>query len=56
MTWDVAAKSMDIIRKAGMEIIEPDLAPFKKTAADALARLDGQLWARGTLEKIQAVR
>jgi tripartite ATP-independent transporter DctP family solute receptor len=56
MTWDVAAKSMDVIRKAGMEIIEPDLAPFKKSAGEALAKLDGQLWARGTIEKIQAVK
>jgi hypothetical protein len=39
-----------------MEIVEPDLAPFKKAAADALATLDGQLWAKGTLEKIAAVK
>jgi hypothetical protein len=47
---------MDVIRKSGMEIIEPDLAPFKKAAADALAKLDGQIWTKGTLERIQAVK
>ena len=39
-----------------MEIVEPDLGPFKKAAFDALAKLDGELWAKGTLEKIQAVK
>lgn len=56
MTWEVAAKSLDVIRKAGMEIVEPDLAPFKKTAAETLAKLDGQMWAKGTIEKIQSVK
>ena len=56
MTWDVAAKSMALLKEKGMEIVEPDLAPFKKAAAEALAKLDGQLWAKGTVEKIQAVK
>jgi tripartite ATP-independent transporter DctP family solute receptor len=56
MTHDSAAASIDIIKKHGMEIIEPDLAPFKRLAAEALAKLDGELWSKGTLEKIQAVR
>lgn len=56
MTWEVAEKSLDVIRKAGMEIVEPDLAPFKKSAAEALAKLDGQMWAKGTIEKIQSVK
>jgi tripartite ATP-independent transporter DctP family solute receptor len=55
-TWETVAKAMDVIRKSGMEIIEPDLAPFKKAAADALAKLDGQIWTKGTLERIQAVK
>jgi tripartite ATP-independent transporter DctP family solute receptor len=56
MTHDSAAASIDIIKKHGMEVIEPDLAPFKRLAAEALAKLDGELWSKGTLEKIQAVR
>ena len=56
MTWDVAAKSIALLKEKGMEIVEPDLAPFKKAAAEALAQLDGQLWTKGTLEKIQAVK
>ena len=56
MTWDVAAKSETVVKEKGMEIVEPDLAPFKKAAAEALASLDGQLWAKGTIEKIQAVK
>jgi tripartite ATP-independent transporter DctP family solute receptor len=56
MTWDVAAKSIALLKEKGMEIVEPDLAPFKKAAAEALASLDGQLWTKGTIEKIQAVK
>jgi TRAP-type transport system periplasmic protein len=56
MTWEVAEKSIDTIRKAGMEIVEPDLAPFRKAAAEALAKLDGNLWSKGVIERIQAVR
>jgi tripartite ATP-independent transporter DctP family solute receptor len=56
MTWEVAEKSLDVIRKAGMEIVEPDLAPFKASAAAALAKMDGQMWVKGTIEKIQAVK
>jgi tripartite ATP-independent transporter DctP family solute receptor len=56
MTWDVANKSLAVLKQHGMEIVEPDLAPFKKAAAEALAKLDGQLWTKGTLEKIAAVK
>lgn len=56
MTWEVAAKSIAALKENGMEIVEPDLAPFKKTASEALAKLDGELWAKGTVEKIQAVK
>jgi len=56
MTWDVAEKSIAVLKQNGMEIVEPDLGPFKKAAGDALAKLDGELWAKGTLEKIQAVK
>lgn len=56
MTWEVAAKSIALLKEKGMEIVEPDLAPFKKAAADALAQLDGQLWTKGTIEKIRAVK
>jgi tripartite ATP-independent transporter DctP family solute receptor len=55
-TWEMAEKSIAVLKQNGMEIIEPDLAPFKKAAAAALAQLDGQLWAKGTIEKIQAVK
>ncbi len=56
MTNDGAAQSIEFLKKQGMEIIEPDLAPFKKVAADALAKFEGDLWSKGLLEKIQAVR
>ena len=56
MTWDVAEKSIDVIKKNGMEVVEPDLAPFKKAAAEVLAKLDGQMWAKGTIEKIRAMK
>lgn len=56
MTWDTAEKSLDVLRQQGMEIVEPDLAPFRKTAEEVTRRFDGQMWSRGTLEKIRAVR
>ncbi len=56
MTWELSEKSMALLKEKGMEIVEPDLAPFKKAAAAALAGLDGQLWSKGALEKIQAVK
>jgi len=56
MTNEGAAKSIEFLRKQGMEIVEPDLAPFKKLAAEALAKFDGDLWSTGLLEKVQAVR
>jgi tripartite ATP-independent transporter DctP family solute receptor len=56
MTNDGAAQSIEVLRKQGMEIIEPDLAPFRKLAAESLAKFDGDLWSRGLLERIQAVK
>jgi tripartite ATP-independent transporter DctP family solute receptor len=56
MTWEVADRSLEVIRKAGMEVVEPDLAPFRKIAADVTRRFDGEMWQKGTIEKIQAVK
>jgi tripartite ATP-independent transporter DctP family solute receptor len=56
MTNDGAAQSIDVLRKHGMEIIEPDLAPFRKLAAESLAKFDGDLWSSGLRERIQAVK
>jgi TRAP-type transport system periplasmic protein len=56
MTNDGAAQSIELLRKQGMEIIEPDLGPFKKVASEALAKFDGELWSKGLLDKIQMVR
>lgn len=55
-TWEITNKSIDVLREKGMEIVEPDLGPFKTAAASALAALDGKLWTKGTLEKIAAER
>jgi TRAP-type transport system periplasmic protein len=55
-TWAAAERSLDVLRAAGMEIVEPDLAPFRKLADEVNARLEGQLWSAGTLQKIRAVR
>lgn len=55
-TSEVVAKAMDVIRNAGIELVEPDLIPFRKIAAEALARLDGEVWAKGTLERIESVK
>lgn len=55
-TWEVTDKSMQVLKEKGMEIVEPDLAPFKASAKKALGALDGKLWTKGTLEKIAAER
>lgn len=55
-TWEAADKSMGVLRAAGMEIVEPDLAPFRASAAEVIRRFDGELWQKGVVEKIQAVR
>ena len=55
-TWEVAERSLDTLRKNGMEIVEPDLAAFKKVAEEVNRKFDGNLWQAGTLEKMQAVK
>ena len=55
-TWEAAERSLDTLRKNGMEIVEPDLAAFKKVAEDVNRKFEGDLWQAGTLQKIQAVR
>ena len=50
------AESIDILKKQGMEIIYPDLGPFKKVAAEANKKFEGELWEKGLFEKIQAVK
>jgi TRAP-type transport system periplasmic protein len=56
MTWDVAERSMATLRQNGMEVIEPDLAPFRRVAEEAIRKMEGELWSAGTVQKIQAVR
>jgi len=56
MTWDVADKSLDVLRKQGMEIVEPDLSGFRRVAEEVTRRFDGEMWSKGTLQKIQAVK
>lgn len=55
-TWDGAAKSIDTLKANGMEIVEPDLAAFRKMADGITANFDGQLWSKGTVEKIRAAK
>lgn len=56
MTWDVAEKSLAVLRQQGMEIVEPDLAPFRQIAETVNRSFEGKLWQAGTLQKIQAVK
>jgi len=39
-----------------MELVTPDLAGFKKLAAEANLKFDGDLWEKGLYEKIQAIK
>ena len=56
MTWEVATKSIDTLKANGMEIVEPDLAAFRQAADKVITGFDGQLWSKGTIEKIRAVK
>jgi TRAP-type transport system periplasmic protein len=56
MTWEGSEKSIAALRTAGMEIVEPDLVPFRKIAEEVTRKFDGEMWARGTIQKIQAVK
>ena len=47
---------MDLLRKEGMEIVEPELSDFRKVAQEVSQRFDGEMWSKGTLQKIQAVK
>jgi len=56
MTNESVEASIDILKKQGMEIIYPDLAPFKKLAAEANKKFEGDLWEKGLFDKIQAIK
>jgi TRAP-type transport system periplasmic protein len=53
---DTLAASTEICKKNGMEILAPDLSPFKMAAAAVTSKLDGELWEKGLYEKIQAIK
>ena len=55
-TWEAAEKSIAVLKQNGMEIVEPDLAPFRQLADEVNRNFDGKLWTAGTLQKIQAVK
>jgi TRAP-type transport system periplasmic protein len=55
MTWDAAEKSIATLKQSGMEIVEPDLAPFRQAAETVNRSFEGKLWEAGTLQKIRAV-
>jgi len=55
-TNDSVEESIDILKKNGMEIIYPDLGPFKKVAAEANKKFEGDLWEKGLFDKFQAVK
>jgi tripartite ATP-independent transporter DctP family solute receptor len=55
-TNDTVEQSIEFLKKQGMEIVTPDLAGFKKLAAEANKQFEGDLWEKGLYEKIQAIR
>jgi TRAP-type transport system periplasmic protein len=55
-TNDSVEESIDILKKNGMEIIHPDLGPFKKVAAEANKKFEGDLWEKGLFDRFQAVK
>jgi TRAP-type C4-dicarboxylate transport system substrate-binding protein len=55
-TNETVEQSIVFLKKQGMEIVTPDLAGFKKRAAEANKQFEGDLWEKGLYEKVQAVR
>jgi len=55
-TNDTVEQSIDFLKKQGMEIVAPDLSGFKKLAAEANLKFEGDLWEKGLYEKIQAIK
>jgi len=53
---DTVKQSVDILKKHGMEIITPELEPFKKRVASVKEKFDGDLWEKGLYEKIQEIK
>ena len=44
------------VKLSAHEIVEPDLGPFRKSAEEVTRRFDGEMWAKGMIEKIRAVK
>ncbi len=55
-TNEMVAESIDFLKKQGMEIVSPDLTGFKKLAAEANRKFEGDLWEKGLYDKIQAIQ
>lgn len=55
-TNDTVEQSIDFLKKQGIEIVSPDLDGFKKLAAEANLKFEGDLWEKGLYEKIQAIK
>jgi tripartite ATP-independent transporter DctP family solute receptor len=55
-TNETVEQSIDFLKKQGMEIVTPDLAGFKKLAAEANQRFEGDLWEKGLYEKVEAIK
>jgi tripartite ATP-independent transporter DctP family solute receptor len=53
---DTAEAYIDVVKKAGMEIVYPDLGPFKKLAVETNHKFDGDLWEKGLFDRIQAIK
>ena len=49
-----AHKAENAFKEAGVEIIRPDLRPWKELAEKAALKNDGELWEKGLYEKIKA--
>lgn len=52
---ETVAQSIDILKKHGMEILTPKLEPLKDRLKTVKEKLDGELWAKGLYEQIQAI-
>lgn len=49
-------KATEVLTKAGVEIIHPDLAPWKRIAKKVAMEHEGKMWEKGQFDKVKATQ
>jgi TRAP-type C4-dicarboxylate transport system substrate-binding protein len=52
----MTGEGVEVLSKAGVEIIHPDLTPWKKIAQEVAMKDDGKMWEKGLYDKVRATQ